>query len=274
MVDLPQSDTLDLEQHDGWLTVWFNSPQENRNALTSERSDALLDLCGVLQSARDIRGVTFRGRGGVFCAGGDLKSFRKAASGESNRTDTLAMSRSAGGLYEAINTLPQITVMALEGPCVAGGMGIASCGDVVIAERETRFSLTEVRIGLAPAQIAPFLIARIGMASMRRLALTGAMFDAQEARHIGLVDTVVDGAEALNDAVADVILQTSDNAPNAVAATKSLLLSLPGMNREDQINAAAATFTDCMFSAEGREGLTAFAQKRKPNWALPKEGAG
>ncbi len=272
MTKLPDTKTLDLDCADGWLTIWFNSPQDNRNALTEARSAELKTLCDHLENRRDIRGVTFRGQGGVFCAGGDLKSFKQAVSGKADRDETLQMSRSAGVLYGAINALPQITVMTIEGPCVAGGLGIASCGDIVIAEKDASFSLTEVKIGLSPAQIAPFVTARIGITNMRRLALTGAMFGSEEALRIGLADEVVSNSAALDEAVSEIADKTTACAPEAVAATKRLLLDVTIMNRQAQIDRAAQTFTDCMFSPEGKEGLTAFAEKRKPDWAALHKG--
>ncbi len=274
MTKLPDTKTLDLDHAEGWLTVWFNSPQENRNALTEARSAELKILCDYLEDRRDIRGVTFRGRNSIFCAGGDLKSFKRAISGNADRDETQQMSRKAGVLYGAINALPQITVMAIEGPCVAGGLGIASCGDIVLAEKSASFSLTEVKIGLSPAQIAPFVTARIGITNMRRLALTGAIFDGEEALRIGLADELADNSAQLENTVNDIIKRTKACAPDAVAATKQLLLDVTIMNRQAQIDRAAQTFTDCMFSAEGKEGLTAFAEKRKPDWAsLHKEAS-
>ena len=266
MAHLPDTKALDFDLTNGWLTVWFNSPEKDRNALTQGRCDDLSALCDVLADSRDIRGVTFRGRGSVFCAGGDLKSFKQAVSGDAKRNDTLEMSREAGALYSAINALPQITVMAIEGPCVAGGLGIASCGDIIVAETDVKFSLTEVRIGLSPAQIAPFVSARIGISNMRRLALTGATFSAAEAMKIGLADQVVSGSSAMDESVAVIIKQASSCAPGAVAATKALLLDINTSNRQAQIENAAQIFTNCMFSDEGREGLTAFVEKRKPDW--------
>ena len=124
MAGLPDTKSLDLDLTDGWLTIWFNSPEKDRNALTQSRCDDLFAICVVLAGRRGIRGVTFRGRESVFCAGGDLKSFKDAVSGNAKRHKTLETSRAAGALYGAINTLPQITVMAVEGPCVAGGLGI------------------------------------------------------------------------------------------------------------------------------------------------------
>jgi len=274
MVQLPDTKALDLDLINGWLTVWFNSPEKDRNALTQARCDELSALCNVLTKHSDIRGVTFRGRGNVFCAGGDLKSFKQAVSGKADREETFEMSRGAGALYGAINALPQITVMAVEGPCVAGGLGVASCGDIVIADTDAKFSLTEVRIGLSPAQIAPFVASRIGIANMRRLALTGAIFGAEEAEKIGLADQVVDGSSAMDEAVSATIEQASSCAPGAVAATKALLLDMHTKDQHAHIMNAAQTFTDCMFSAEGREGLTAFAEKRRPDWqSLQKEAS-
>lgn len=267
MENLPVTRALDLDLQEGWLTAWFNSPDENRNALTGERIGELSELCAALRERSDIRGITLRGRGGIFCAGGDLKDFKAALSGNADREETLAMSREAGALYGAVNALPQFTLMAVEGPCVAGGLGLACCGDMVIAARNAVFSLTEVRIGLSPAQIAPFVVNRIGMRHMRRLALSGAFLKVEEAAEVGLADRLVEDETVLDAAIESISGDVRKCAPGAVSATKSYLLGLAAMERQMQIERAAHLFTDCMFSEEGREGLTAFAEKRAPRWA-------
>lgn len=253
---------LDLELSGGWLDVWFNSP-EARNPLTDARAAEVRALCAALRDRSDIRGVTFRGRGGFFCAGGDLKSFQKMFTSAS-RDDVVAMSRGAADLFHDINTLPQVTVMAIEGAAMAGGFGMACCGDVVIVHREAKFAFTETRIGLSPAQISPYVIQRLGARIGRRLMLTGATFTGEEAAALGFADTVTDDIDAAIDAVKTGVLKC---APGAVAATKALILDLPTLTREQAADAAAAVFADRLTSDEGREGVTSFAQKRKPNWA-------
>jgi isohexenylglutaconyl-CoA hydratase len=262
-----EAKTLDLKLDGGWLDVWFNSP-ETRNPLTDARAAELRALCAVLRDRRDIRGVTFRGRGGFFCAGGDLKSFQKMFAG-ATREDIVAMSKGAAELFRDINTLPQVTVMAIEGAAMAGGFGLACCGDVVIVHPSAMFAFTETRIGLSPAQISPFVIQRLGARIGRRLMLTGATFTGAEAEAFGFADTVT---EDINGAIADVKAGVLKCAPGAVAATKALILDLPNMTREETAEAAAHVFADRLTSDEGREGVMSFAQKRKPKWVTKEMG--
>lgn len=265
-MSLPDSKTLDLELADGWLTVWFNEP-EIRNPLTAERSADLAALCAALQDRRDIRGVTFRGRGGTFCAGGDLKSFRAVFQGGASRDDVIELSRSAADLFDAVNALPQVTVMAVEGAAMAGGFGLVCCGDVVIADAEAKFAFSETKIGLTPAQISPFVLQRLGARIGRRLMLTAATLTGREAEAVGLADEVTEGAEAMEAALARLKSQVKKSAPGAIANTKGLILAMPRLDRATQKQAAAESFADAMLSDEGREGVASFVQKRKPNWA-------
>ncbi|MDA4848098.1 enoyl-CoA hydratase-related protein [Hoeflea poritis] len=266
MTDLPQTEAMDLEYEAGWLTVWFNQP-EIRNPLTGQRIGELKAVCDAIAGNRDIRGVTIRGRGGIFCAGGDLKAFKSAFQGDASRDDIVAMSLEAAALFDAVNTLPQVTVMAVEGAAMAGGFGLACVGDVVIAEEGARFALTETTIGLTPAQISPFVLQRLGAREGRRLMLLASTLGAAEAKSVGLVDTVVSGSETMDAEIEAVRTQVRRCAPGAVAETKRLIRTLPAMQREAQAKAAADSFADTMVSGEAREGVASFLEKRKPEWA-------
>lgn len=265
MAELPQTSAIDLDLQDEWLTIWFNEP-EKRNPLSEVRSRDLMAVCEALADRRDIRGVTLRGRGGVFCAGGDLKAFSSVFQGTGDREATMAMSRAGGQLFDAINELPQVTVMAVEGAAVAGGLGLVCAGDVVVVEKTTKFSLTETMIGLSPAQIAPFIIARLGLRLARRLMLTGASFDGVGAVEMGLADEVADGVDGVDEAIAAARKQVIRCAPGAVADTKKLIHSVIGQTRAEQIELAAGVFADRIHSDEGREGVSSFIEKRKPRW--------
>ena len=265
-MDLPETKSLDLELNAGWLTIWFNEP-ERRNPLTTARVDALRALCRALESRRDIRGVIFRGRGGVFCAGGDLKSFKVAFQVDATREDVIALSLNGADLFDLVNALPQVTVMAVEGAAMAGGFGLVCCGDVVVADAAAKFALAETRIGLTPAQISPFVLNRLGARLGRRLLLTAASFDGADAARIGLADVVTKGTREMDEAICNVATDVRRAAPGAVANTKRLILAMPGLDREGQKQAAAESFADAMLSEEGREGVASFVEKRKPSWA-------
>ncbi|MBO9450771.1 enoyl-CoA hydratase/isomerase family protein [Tropicibacter sp. R16_0] len=259
---LPNFQHLELEQDGAWLTVWFNEP-EKRNPLTNDRVEALIELCSALQTA-PVRGVTFRGRGGIFCAGGDLKSFKTVFQGGATKDDVVALSLRAADLFDAVAALPQFTVMAVEGAVMAGGFGLACIGDMVIAADGTKFSLSETRIGLTPAQIAPFVVARLGMPAARRMMLTGAMLDTEAAQAVGLVDQVTDDMDAALTEQRKTVLAA---APQALATIKQQLAALPFQTRDAQRQMAADRFAEAMLSDEAREGISAFFDKRKPNWA-------
>lgn len=264
---LPTLHALDLDQSGSWLTVWFNTP-ENRNALTDARVTDLLKLCAALREDRTVRGVIFRGHGGVFCAGGDLKSFREGfQSGGADRAEVVRMSLRAADLFDAVASLPQYTVMAIEGAAMAGGMGLACCGDHVIATDGTLFGLSEVRIGLTPAQIAPFVLRRLGLQTARKLMMTGARLKADEALRLGLLDEVAVDTDALDAALHAQRELISGVAPGALASIKQQLACMPFQTRDEQRQHAAEAFADRMLSDEARDGIGAFFDKRKPNWA-------
>lgn len=261
---LPQSQHLDLEQDGSWLTVWFNEP-ERRNPLTNARVDALIELCATLPNA-PIQGVTFRGRGGIFCTGGDLKSFKSSFDGSASQDDIVRLSLRAADLFDAVAALPQFTVMAVEGAAMAGGLGLTCIGDMIVASERTRFSLSETRIGLTPAQIAPFVVTRLGMPAARQLMLTGATVDVQEAKRLGLVDQVV-APEEMDNAIEEIQAMIRSTAPQAMAAIKRQLIEMPFQTREQQRQMAAKSFAEQLLSDEAKEGISAFLDKRKPNWA-------
>ncbi|MEL7297180.1 MAG: enoyl-CoA hydratase-related protein [Pseudomonadota bacterium] len=248
----------------GWLTITLDQP-DNRNAL----SDTMVaDVSSVLAEAadnRDIRGITFRGEGKVFCAGGDLKGFQRELD-EASLTTINAVSRRAGALFHQINEMPQVVVMLVHGAAIAGGLGMMCAGDIVAVTSDTRFALTETQLGIVPAQIAPLVIQRAGQATGRRLMLTGARFNAQEAQSFGLADFVVDDGDALGAIEAQVQTDVRRCAPGAVAATKALLRSLTGQQLSTLIDNAAQVFAERLASDEGREGIAAFIEKRDPRW--------
>lgn len=271
MADLPETENLTFELSQGWLTIWFNRP-ESRNAL----SDGLVaDLTKTLQQVREdrsVRGITLRGRGGVFCAGGDLKSFRSSLM-NADRDTVVASSKKAAALFALINSMPQVTIMIVEGAAMAGGLGIVCTGDVVIAEAEAQFALTETMIGISPAQISPYLVQKFGFATARRLMLTAARFDGIEGQRLGLIDFLAPNAGEIDALEAGIKEQVLKCAPGAVAATKALVLALPELSEEARTAAAADSFASCLLGDEGREGVASFLEKRRPSWSVKLEEA-
>ncbi|MBX3578181.1 MAG: enoyl-CoA hydratase/isomerase family protein [Rhizobiaceae bacterium] len=266
MTDLLQTASLELTREPGWLTIWLNRP-ETRNALSAEMAADLLAVLEAVAPDRSIRGVTLRGRGGTFCAGGDVKGFAAVLAGTADRDAVLMMSRAGGELFHRFNTMPQVTVALVEGAAMAGGLGLAAAADFCVAAGDARFALTETTLGIVPAQIAPFIVGRIGAAAARRIMLTAARIDAGEAAALGLVDRIVVDADGLAAAEGAIRAEVMRCAPGANAATKSLVLALAGVSGRAAIDVAAEAFADAMLSDEGREGIAAFVGKRKPGWA-------
>lgn len=267
MNSLPTCDHLHLDRDRQWLTIWLNRP-EVRNALSQELVAELRAVLEAVRGDRSVRGVTLRGKGGVFCAGGDLKGFRANYQGGSETADDVAASSRAGGeLFDLINEMPQVVVILVEGAAIAGGLGIACTGDVVAVTSDAKFSLTETTLGIPPAQIAPFVVQRLGLSVARRLMLTGARFDGAEAGRLGLADHVVEDAAGLDQVDAEIRRQVMRCAPGANAVTKEIALATRHLDRPAMLDFAARGFAECMLSDEGREGIASFLEKRKPAWA-------
>ena len=266
MTGLPETQCLELERDGAWLTVWLNRP-EVRNALSNEMIAELAAVLGAVRETREIRGVTLRGRGGVFCAGGDLKGFQSVFQGEmQNPADVAAANRKAGELFVELESMPQVVVVLIEGAAMAGGLGMACTADVVAVTSDAKFALTETTLGIPPAQIAPFIVRRFGLKTARRLMLTAARFRGEDAKELGLADFIVEDAAGL-DAVERTIREgVMLCAPGANAVTKDIVLSVDRLGRDEMLDKAAAGFAERMLSDEGLEGIAAFFEKRKARW--------
>jgi isohexenylglutaconyl-CoA hydratase len=264
MTTLPMPTTLQLEHREAWLTIWLNRP-EARNALSAVMVVELMETLEWAAKTKALRGITFRGRGGAFCAGGDIKDFKTTLQAQ-DLDAVRANSLRAGELFERINTMPQVVLMLVEGPAMAGGMGMVCAGDVVAVSDDATFALTEVTLGIPPAQIAPYVVNRLGLRTARRLMLTAARLDAQEAVRIGLADQRATDAAGLDAIEAELQRAVKRCAPGANATTKNILLATRRLQGEELRTLAADGFAQCMLSAEGREGVAAFLEKRKPAW--------
>ncbi len=269
MAAFPSTSAIELELKSGWLTIWFNQP-DNRNALSQALTSDLMAVLVSVRDNRDVRGITLRGRGGIFCSGADLKTFRSGHQGGAGgaREAVIEQSKRGAEMFDAVNTMPQVVVAVIEGAAMAGGFGLACCADVVICAADAKFAMTETAIGLSPAQISPFVIQKLGYATARRLMLTAARFDGAEAHKLGLADFVGEGPNALQALELQIRKQVLRCAPGAIADTKALIRAMPGLDREAQVDAAALNFADRMLSEEAREGVASFVEKRKPRWAV------
>jgi len=267
MKKLPETTKIINEVTEGWLTIWFNSPQ-NRNSLSETLTQDFIATLEAVKEDRSIRGITIRGKGGIFCAGGDLKSFNAGQSGDGDATDEFyAMNRKAGDMFDLIMAMPQVVIAYVEGAAIAGGLGLMCCADIIVVNDDAKFALTETMIGIAPAQIAPIVVARTGMPIARRIMLTGARFTGTDTPNYNLSDYVVSNPEEFSIIESDIKKGVLKCAPGAIGITKEILMATPHLDREAQKDFAANKFAYCITSEEGIEGISSFIQKRKPNWA-------
>jgi methylglutaconyl-CoA hydratase len=217
---------------------------------------------------REIRAVVLAGAGKMFCAGADVTWMSKTVhySEEENLRDATAMSR----MFAAINELPVAVIGRIQGAALGGGAGLAAVCDIVVAEDATVFGFTETKLGILPAVISPFALAKIGQAAARELFLTGARFSAARAREIGLVHSVVAAAD-LDTAVNRYVQELLTAGPEAVAAAKALIPNVWGLPIADAMPITAAAIAKRRVSAEGQEGLQAFLEKRTAGWINDKD---
>ena len=265
MKNFPKTDSLLIEYSNGWVTIWFNQIK-NRNAITNNIVDELFSIFNFLNDDREVRGITLRGKGGIFCAGVDLKSLKKMTDTSKNaKSLAFEMSIRIGELFKVINSAPQIVVAVTEGAAIAGGFGIACSADLILTMPETKFSLSETRIGLTPAQISPYIINRLGYSLARKMMLLGARIDGREAMKIGIADYIANDSnlEEILDSIKEQVFKCS---PNAIAITKRVLT----VNEYIDPQKAANLFSDCVVSDEGQEGINSFFEKRKPFWIMEK----
>jgi isohexenylglutaconyl-CoA hydratase len=244
----------------------LNNPAQ-RNALDDEMVQALLAACA--DAARDptLRFVVLTGSGGAFCAGGHLGGMASLVGQplQDGETDPLvALNRRFGDLLHALCALPQVLIAAVDGPAMAGGFGLVCCADFVVATPAASFATPEVTLGIAPAQIAPFVWRRLGDATARQMLLEARRFTASEAVVVGLVNELADNDLELTTAA--LIAHLRRAAPGAIAATKRLLDTLATHAVKDVRDEAAEAFAASLRGEEAREGLEAFAQKRPPRW--------
>ena len=263
----PATRVLELKRQGGHLFVTMNDPA-TRNALSATMLAELEAVLAVTRDDRTLRALILQGRDGVFCAGGNLKgALGEAAPAAAARDPVHEENQRGGRLFQELNRHPMAVIALVDGPAMGGGLGLACCADIVVTTPRARFALSETSLGLTPAQIAPFVIDRIGVTAARRLALTGARFDGAAAAAIGLSDHHCDSAEHAAATVQGLLVDIGRCGPRANAVTKALLLEITGIDRDGLIRRAADAFTACLRSDEGREGIAAFIEKRRPTWA-------
>jgi methylglutaconyl-CoA hydratase len=214
-------------------------------------------------AGHEVRVVVMKGAGKSFCAGADVAWMAKTVdyTEEENLRDATAMSR----MFQAIDELPVPVVGRIHGAALGGGAGLAAVCDIVVAEEQTVFGFTEVKLGILPAVISPFALAKIGRSAARELFLTGARFSAARAKEIGLVHAVA-SAHELDNTVSTYVQELLGGGPDAIAAAKALIPAVWEKSPAAAMPATAAAIARRRVSSEGQEGLRAFLTKRKPAW--------
>lgn len=260
--------TIKVDVHDALARVTLARP-EVHNAFNETMIRELTEVFAHLAGRDDVRAVVLGGEGKSFSAGADVDWMRRMA-GQTEEANLADASRMADMLY-TIDRLPKPLVARVQGAALGGGVGLLACADIVIATRDTRIGTTEVRLGILPSVISPFVLRRIGYGRARAHFLLGDRFDAAWGLQIGLVHRLVDVEVDLDDAVHDVLTQLLAGGPRAQAETKQLLTKLVGEPSLDaQRRLTVETIARVRASEEGQEGLSAFLAKRKPAWHPPK----
>jgi isohexenylglutaconyl-CoA hydratase len=272
---LPETKSLLLSLEQGVLRVTLNRP-ERKNALSPQMIDELIATVVAANAAPELRAIVLRGAGGTFCAGADIKEMAKRDSAGTQPSDpqqaVAAIARSNrvfGELVSVVRGAAAPVVAVVEGAVMGGGFGLVCASDIALALDGARLGMPETGLGLLPAQIAPFVVERIGLTQARRLMLTGARIDGREAARLGLVHEAYADVEALEQALARVLEQIRRCAPRANAATKRLVLSAPGRALGGVLDEAAQLFAEASVGDEAREGMLAFLEKRAPKWNAP-----
>jgi len=257
-----QSVIFDVDTR-GVATVTLNNP-EKHNAFDDIIINRLLEIFIEITNRDDIKLMVLASNGKSFSAGGDLGWMKRMASYsyEENLKDANILAK----MLKALNFLPQPTIAKIQGAAFGGAVGLASCCDIVIASNKASFCLSEVKVGLAPATISPYVASAIGLRACRRYFLTAERFFADKAQQLGLVSEVV-APEELTRSVDDMIKVLLANGPQAVRAAKKIAFDVDNKQVDQALLAKTSELISSMrVSTEGQEGLTAFFEKRAPQW--------
>ena len=244
------------------LRLTLNRP-EVRNAFDEELIAALTSAAAEAADDHTLRAVVLAGSGKTFCAGADIGWMSKAIAytQRENLRDAEDLSR----MLERLDTLALPLVGRIHGAALGGGVGLAAVCDIVIAAEDAVFALSEVKLGIVPAVVAPYVLRKIGVSAARELFLTGGRFSAARAKEIGLVHEVVPVGD-LDAAIGRRLKEILSAGPKAVGIAKALIREIAGSNPRDVIGLTTNTIASQRVSEEGQEGLRAFLEKRKPHW--------
>ena len=255
--------TIELERDGRVGRIWLNRP-DVRNAFNAVMIGELREALRSLAGDDAVRVIVLSGKGTAFCAGADLAWMREIVrfSYAQNLQESLDLAECLHDLY----AVPKPTIARVNGPAIGGGTGFVSACDIALASTEARFGLSEVKIGVVPAVISPYVVRRIGESRTRQYFLTGERFDARRALEIGLVNLVVEPGE-LDRGLEELVSSLLSSGPEALAKAKDLLSRVPGMGFDEAKRFTAEMIAELRVSAEAQEGMAAFFEKRKPKWS-------
>ncbi len=245
-------------------TITMNRP-EVHNAFNEDMIQELTDAFASMGGRDDVRAIVLKGNGKSFSAGGDLNWMRRTA--EYNFDDNFEDAMKLGWLLKTINTCPKPTIAVVHGNAFGGGVGLTACCDIAIAEQNTNFCLSEVKIGLIPSIIAPYVVSAIGQRQARRYFMTAERFTANKAQEIGLVHEAL-SKEEISNTLDDIIASLMNGAPNAQIMGKDLIHKINNREIDDKvINYTARKIAEARAADEGKDGLSAFLNKQEPSWS-------
>ena len=241
----------------------MNRP-EVRNAFDERMISEIHEAVDELGSEESIRAIVVAGAGSAFSAGADIDWMRRMGKldFEANYKDALALAH----MLDALNRCSKPTIARVNGPAIGGGTGLVAACDIALASESAFFSFSEVKIGLVPGCIAPYVIRKVGQGNAMEYFITGTRISAEKACEIGLVNRVTD-PEHLDDEVNDILKKLLSSGPEAISAAKRLVRDVPSQDREQYIDYTARMIAKLRTSAEGQEGTSAFLEKRKPAWS-------
>jgi isohexenylglutaconyl-CoA hydratase len=254
-------ETLILNITPPFAHVTLNRP-EVKNAMNRQMVLDITAAFAHLRDNREVRGIILSGAGGTFCAGGDIKELAAALqSGQPVENPTAFET-----MLRAVNEAPQVVVAKVEGAAMGGGLGLVCVSDIGVASADAKFGFPEVRLGLVPAMISPYVIQRIGLTRARELMLTGRRFSGEHAKAYGLVHEAW-LPDDLNDHLDVLLDELRQCSPHALAACKRLLFTVMSQDMDATLEYRANLLSELRRSADGMEGMMAFMQKRPPQWA-------
>jgi methylglutaconyl-CoA hydratase len=255
--------TIEIEINESVTTIWLNRP-EVRNAFNGVMVNELLHAFESVSQDESVRILVLQGRGPAFCAGADLHWMK--ALGEATYDENLTESRHMAECFYKLSIIPKPVIAIAHGSIMGGGIGLVAAADIAICSTDSRFAFSEVRLGLVPSIISPYVVRRIGQTKARELMLTGRKFSGTEALSFGLVNNTVE-KHLIDETLKTYLNDFIENSPIAINQTKLLLKRLSEINNDEEIlEYTAKTIAYARKSAHGQKGINAFFEKSKPVW--------